>query len=88
MLYPGLPPGPIAEPELEEYFGRVRTAKHDYLFFVAEPGGTGRHAFARTYEEHLKNITRYHQAMSYGQSVKVFGFTNTGVKASAGRTGH
>ena len=60
-LYPGLPPGPIASPSLESILAVLEPAKHDYLFFVAEPGGTGRHAFARTYEEHLKNVARYRQ---------------------------
>jgi UPF0755 protein len=58
-LYPGLPPGPIAAPSLESILAVLEPAQHDYLFFVAEPGGTGRHAFARTYEEHLKNVEQY-----------------------------
>ena len=60
-LYPGLPPGPIANPSLKSILAVLEPARHDYLFFVAEPGGTGRHAFARTYEEHLKNVERYRQ---------------------------
>jgi UPF0755 protein len=60
-LYPGLPPGPIANPSLLSILAVLEPAKHDYLYFVAEPGGTGRHAFARTYEEHLKNVERYRQ---------------------------
>ena len=60
-LYPGLPPGPIASPSLKSIQAVLEPAQHDYLFFVAEPGGTGRHAFARTYEEHLKNVERYRQ---------------------------
>ena len=60
-LYSGLPPGPIASPSLKSILAVLEPAKHDYLYFVAEPGGTGRHAFARTYEEHLKNVERYRQ---------------------------
>jgi UPF0755 protein len=60
-LYPGLPPGPIASPSLKSILAVLEPAKHDYIFFVAEPGGTGRHAFARTYEEHLQNVERYRQ---------------------------
>jgi UPF0755 protein len=60
-LHPGLPPGPIANPRLKSIQAVLEPAKHEYLFFVAEPGGTGRHAFARTYEEHLKNVQRYQQ---------------------------
>ncbi len=60
-LYPGLPPGPIASPSLKSILAVLEPAQHDYIFFVAEPGGTGRHTFARTYEEHLQNVERYHQ---------------------------
>ena len=60
-LHPGLPPGPIANPSLQSILAVLEPARHDFLFFVAEPGGTGRHAFARTYDEHLKNVERYRQ---------------------------
>jgi UPF0755 protein len=55
----GLPPGPIAAPRLASIQAVLNPAQHDYLFFVAEPGGTGRHVFARTFEEHLENVRRY-----------------------------
>ena len=58
-LHDGLPPGPIAAPSLKSILAVLAPAQHDYLYFVAEPGGTGRHAFARTYEEHLKNVAKY-----------------------------
>lgn len=58
-LHTGLPPGPIANPSLKSIRAVLAPAAHDYLFFVAEPGGTGRHVFARTYEEHLQNVERY-----------------------------
>ena len=60
-LHTGLPPGPIANPRLGSIRAVLEPAKHEYLYFVAEPGGTGRHAFARTYEEHVKNVQRYQQ---------------------------
>jgi len=58
-LNAGLPPGPIAAPRLASIQGVLSPAQHDYLYFVAEPGGTGRHVFARTFEEHLENVRRY-----------------------------
>jgi UPF0755 protein len=58
-LNAGLPPGPIAAPRLTSIQAVLDPAKHDYLYFVAEPGGTGRHVFARTFEEHLENVRRY-----------------------------
>lgn len=57
----GLPPGPICSPSLKSVQAVLAPAEHDYLYFVAEPGGTGRHAFAATYEEHLENVRRYQQ---------------------------
>ncbi len=59
----GLPPGPICSPSLKSIRAVLAPAKHEYLFFVAEPGGTGRHVFAQTYEEHLKNVEKYRQGL-------------------------
>lgn len=58
-LNAGLPPGPIAAPRLASIQAVLNPAQHDYLYFVAEPGGTGRHVFARTFDEHLENVRRY-----------------------------
>ncbi len=58
---PGLPPGPICSPSLKSIQAVLAPAEHNYLYFVAEPGGTGRHVFAETYEEHLENVRRYQQ---------------------------
>ncbi|MGQ9490784.1 MAG: endolytic transglycosylase MltG [Anaerolineae bacterium] len=57
----GLPPGPICSPGLKSIQAVLAPAGHEYLYFVAEPGGTGRHAFAETYEEHLENVRRYRE---------------------------
>lgn len=59
----GLPPGPICSPSLKSIQAVLAPAEHEYLYFVAEPGGTGRHAFARTYEEHLENVQKYRQGL-------------------------
>lgn len=54
-MYPGLPPTPICNPGMESLKAVANPANTDYLFFRAACDGTGRHAFARTYEEHLNN---------------------------------
>jgi UPF0755 protein len=58
-LNPGLPPGPIAAPGLSSIQAVLNPEKHNYLYFVALPDGTGRHVFAATYDEHLENVAQY-----------------------------
>lgn len=55
--YPGLPPGPIANPGLAAIDAALYPADVDYLYFVARNDGT--HAFARNYKEHQENVARY-----------------------------
>ena len=54
-LHDGLPPGPIANPGLSALRAVAFPAETTYLYFRAMCDGSGRHAFAVTYEEHLKN---------------------------------
>jgi UPF0755 protein len=58
-LNAGLPPGPIASPGLESIEAVLAPAEHDFIYFVALPDGSGRHAFSRTLEEHIENVRRY-----------------------------
>jgi UPF0755 protein len=53
--YAGLPPGPIASPSLDSLLAAAQPAETDYLYYRALCDGSGRHAFAVTYEEHLAN---------------------------------
>jgi len=57
FLNPGLPPGPICNPGLASIKAVLDPASTDYLFFYHM--GDGRHAFATTYEEHLRNQELY-----------------------------
>lgn len=52
----GLPPGPICNPGLAAIQAALQPAATDYLYFVAKNDGSGAHVFARTYEEHVRNI--------------------------------
>lgn len=54
----GLPPGPIAAPSLSSIEAALSPETSDYLFYVTKKDGSSEHLFAKTYEEHLKNIEK------------------------------
>lgn len=58
-LNAGLPPGPIAAPGLSSIEAVLNPEKHNYLYFVALPDGSGRHVFAQTYDEQVQNVAKY-----------------------------
>jgi UPF0755 protein len=56
----GLPDGPIRSPTVSSIMGVLEPdTEEGYLYFVAMADGSRRHAFARTWEEHLENVDRY-----------------------------
>jgi UPF0755 protein len=57
----GLPPGPIGNPGKSALEAAMHPAQSDYYYFVAD--AAGHHRFARTMEEHDKNVAAYRKAM-------------------------
>ena len=63
-LHQGLPPGPIANPGLPSLKAAMHPAQTDFLYFVAAGANPqGKSLFAKTLEEHTRNVSGYRRAM-------------------------
>ncbi|MCM4163531.1 MULTISPECIES: endolytic transglycosylase MltG [unclassified Arenibacter] len=57
--YSGLPPGPIAMPDISAIDAVLNSEKHDYYYFVANVENFGYHKFAKTLAQHNRNKEQY-----------------------------
>ncbi len=57
--YSGLPPGPIAMPDISAINAVLNGEKHNYFYFVADVKNFGYHKFAKTLAQHNKNRQDY-----------------------------
>lgn len=55
----GLPPGPIAMPDVDAIDAVLNPIKHDYIYFCASIEKFGYHVFASTYAQHQINAKKY-----------------------------
>lgn len=63
--YPGLPPGPIANPGIASLEAALHPAQTQFLYFVSD--NNGHHRFARDSEEHARNVAAYRHAVAANQ---------------------
>ena len=57
--YVGLPPGPIAMPDISAIDAVLNYENHDYFYFVADVKNFGYHKFAKTLSQHNVNRQEY-----------------------------
>ena len=60
--YPGLPPGPIANPGVAALEAAMHPAQSEFLYFVSD--NNGHHRFSRSLEEHARNVAAYRKAVA------------------------
>jgi UPF0755 protein len=59
--FPGLPPGPIANPGKGALEAALHPDSTKFLYFVSD--GNGHHRFARSLEEHNRNVVAYRRSL-------------------------
>lgn len=60
----GLPPGPIRIPSIKGIDASLSPQDHKYLFMCAKDDLSGRHNFATTHAEHIRNAAKYQRALN------------------------
>jgi UPF0755 protein len=63
--FPGLPPGPIANPGVASLQAAMHPAHTSFLYFVSD--NNGHHRFARDLEEHSRNVAAYRRSVAAAQ---------------------
>ena len=63
--FPGLPPGPIANPGVAALQASMQPAQSEFLYFVSD--NNGHHRFSRSAAEHDKNVAAYRKAVATSQ---------------------
>ena len=60
--FPGLPPGPIANPGVASLQASMHPEQSEFLYFVSD--NNGHHRFSRSAEEHDRNVAAYRRAIA------------------------
>jgi UPF0755 protein len=62
--YAGLPPGPINMPSMAYIDAVLKSESNNYLYFCAKADFSGYHAFAKDFDDHLKNARAFQRALN------------------------
>ncbi len=62
--YAGLPPGPLAMPDMQSINAVLKPEQHKYYYFVADFNKPGYHIFSKNLSEHNRHANNYHSALN------------------------